>query len=80
MKAARSPYSNKTSFYFQLEEIYKKAHANIRSDPSHKKVEKKAGIVKKRLNAKKLTLEQRKQRVADRKAAFLAKLQTESEA
>ena len=63
-----------------LEEIYKKAHANIRSDPSHKKVEKKAGIVKKRLNAKKLTLEQRKQRVADRKAAFLAKLQTESEA
>lgn len=62
-----------------LEEIYKKAHASIRSDPLHKKVDK-TGVVKKRWTAKKLTLEQRKQRVADRKAAYLAKLKAEAEA
>lgn len=62
-----------------LEELYKKAHASIRTDPAHKKVEK-TGITKKRWTAKKLTLEQRKKRVSDRKAAFLAKLKTESEA
>uniref|UniRef100_A0A0K8TPM6 Large ribosomal subunit protein uL18 n=1 Tax=Tabanus bromius TaxID=304241 RepID=A0A0K8TPM6_TABBR len=62
-----------------LEEIYKKAHAAIRADPLHKKVEK-TGVVKKRWTLKKLTLEQRKQKVADKKAAYLAKLKTESEA
>lgn len=66
-------------FYLQLEEIYKKAHAAIRSDPLHKKVEK-SGVTKKRWTLKKLTLEERKKKVADRKEAFLAKLKAESEA
>lgn len=63
----------------QLEETYKKAHAAIRSDPSHKKAEKKQPT-KKRWNKAKLTLEQRKKNVSDKKAAFLAKLQAETEA
>jgi len=62
-----------------LEEIYKKAHSSIRADPSHKKVEK-TGVVKKRWNKRKLTLEQRKQVVADKKEAFLAKLRADTEA
>ncbi|XP_059612243.1 large ribosomal subunit protein uL18 [Phlebotomus argentipes] len=62
-----------------LEETYKKAHASIRSDPTHKKVDKKP-VTKKRWNKAKLTLEQRKQNVADKKAAYLAKLQAETEA
>jgi len=63
-----------------LEEVYKKAHANIRADPAHKKVEHAKPATKKRWNAAKLTLEQRKQKVADRKAAFLAKLKAEADA
>jgi len=62
-----------------LEEIYKKAHASIRTDPTHKKKEK-SGVVKKRWTMKKLTLEQRKKKVAEHKAAYLVKLQNESEA
>jgi large subunit ribosomal protein L5e len=49
-----------------LEGIYKKAHAAIRADPSHKKKEPKAGITKKRWNALKLTNSQRKDRVRQR--------------
>ncbi|XP_046805751.1 60S ribosomal protein L5-like, partial [Lucilia cuprina] len=62
-----------------LEEIYKKAHQSIRADPTHKKVAK-SGISKKRWNAKKLTNEQRKTKVAEHKAAFVAKLQAEADA
>jgi len=62
-----------------LEEVYKKAHASIRSDPTHKKVQK-SGITKKRWSAKKLTLEQRKKKVAEHKASYIAKLQSETEA
>jgi len=62
-----------------IEEIYKKAHASIRNDPTHKKV-KKSGVTKKRWSAKKLTLEQRKKKVAEHKANYIAKLQTETEA
>lgn len=62
-----------------IETIYKKAHAGIRSDPSHsKKVEKK--VTKKRWNKAKQTLDQRKAYVAKRKSDFLAKLAAESEA
>lgn len=64
----------------QLEEIYKKAHSGIRSDPTHKKTEHTKPATKKRWNAAKLTLEQRKQKVAARKEAFLAKLKAEAEA
>lgn len=62
-----------------MEDTYKKAHAAIRSEPSHKKVGK-AKPTKKRWNLAKLTLEQRKQKVNDRKAAFIAKLKAEADA
>lgn len=62
-----------------IETIYKKAHAAIRQNPTHaKKAAKK--ITKKRWNKAKQTLAQRKEYVKNRKADFLAKLQTESEA
>lgn len=64
----------------QLEEIYKKAHSGIRSDPAHKAPEYKKQATKKRWNLAKLTHEQRKNKVADRKAAHLAKLRAESDA
>lgn len=63
-----------------LEEVYKKAHAAIRADPSRQKKEHKKAATKKRWNAAKLTLAQRQQKVADRKAAFLAKLKAEADA
>lgn len=63
-----------------VEEIYKKAHASIRNDPSHaKKVQKKTATAK-RWNLAKLTHEQRKTKINERKAAYLAKLKAESEA
>lgn len=66
--------------YFQLEAIYKKAHASIRADPSYKKKEHSKAATKKRWNEAKLTLEQRKAKVAARKEAFIAKLKAEAEA
>lgn len=69
-----------TNLSFQLEEVYKKAHAAIRADPSRQKKEHKKAATKKRWNAAKLTLAQRQQKVADRKAAFLAKLKAEADA
>jgi len=62
-----------------LEPTYKKAHAAIRADPSHEKT-KKPAPAKKRWNKAKLTLEQRKQYVSERKAAFLAKLKADADA
>lgn len=51
---------------------YEKAHAAIRSDPSAPaKKDKKAGKPK-RFNAKRITYEERKQRVADKKALLLS--------
>jgi len=49
-----------------LEGIYKKAHAAIRADPSHKKKAPKANITKKRWTAQKLSNSQRKDRVRQR--------------
>lgn len=65
--------------FAQLESIYKKAHAAIRSDPSHKKAAAKTGA-KKRWTAKRLTHAERTGKVTDRKAAFLAKLKAEADA
>merc|ERR1712136_463373 len=63
-----------------VENMYKNAHAAIRADPNLKKEGKDASkIVKKRWNAKKLTLEERKARVAATKEAFLAKLEAADE-
>jgi len=58
----------------ELEEIYKKAHATIRADPtSAPKPEK--NIVKKRWNAKKLTYDERRAAVQQRKDDWLAKIE-----
>lgn len=62
---------------FQIESIYKKAHSAIRSDPAAKKGAAKK-VTKKRWTTKKLTLEQRKKKIADRKAAYIAKLKAEA--
>lgn len=67
-------------FFVQLEELYKKAHASIRADPSHKKKEHAKKATKKRWNDKKLTLAQRKAKVAAHKEAFIAKLKAEADA
>jgi large subunit ribosomal protein L5e len=65
----------------QVEGIYKKAHASIREDPSAKVHEKKEPPAKKvkRWNRAKLTLSERKNRVAQKKASFLQKLETQAE-
>lgn len=64
----------------QIEDIYKKAHQSIRNDPTPKKAAAKKTATKKRWNAKRLTNEQRKEKVAAHKAAYVAKLQSETEA
>ncbi|XP_054889844.1 60S ribosomal protein L5a isoform X1 [Poeciliopsis prolifica] len=53
-----------------VEEMYKKAHAAIRANPVHEKKPKK-DVTKKRWNRAKLSLAQRKNRVAQKKASFL---------
>ncbi|KAB7504077.1 60S ribosomal protein L5, partial [Armadillidium nasatum] len=58
----------------ELEDMYKKAHSSIRSDPSSKpKPEKK--ITKKRWNAKKITYDERKAKIAKAKSDWLAKIE-----
>nr|CAG4650330.1 EOG090X09YS [Sida crystallina] len=58
-----------------VETMYKKAHEAIRANPDHQKPAKDPSkITKKRWNAKKLTLEERKARVALKKKEFMAKL------
>lgn len=64
---------------FQLENIYKNAHAGIRKDPVfHKKPEKK--VTKKRFNLAKMTLEARKAKIAKHKADYMAKIHADVEA
>ena len=54
--------------------MYTKAHAAIRKDPARaKKPEKK--ITKKRWTAKRLTYDEKKEKVAKSKEAFLAQLE-----
>lgn len=57
-----------------IEGMYKKAHEAIRADPTFTPVEKK-NDVKKRWNRAKLSLSERKNRVAQKKASFLKKLE-----
>ncbi|KAK9880199.1 hypothetical protein WA026_010073 [Henosepilachna vigintioctopunctata] len=64
----------------QIENMYKNAHAAIRADPSVEKKEKtEEPSQKKRWNKKKLTLAERKNRVAQKKKAYLEKLQEDAE-
>jgi len=61
-----------------MEDMYKKCHAAIRKDPSHKgKVAK--TVEKKRWNAAKIGLVARKAKVAKTKAEFLAQLEEQKE-
>lgn len=61
-----------------METIYKNAHAAIRANPEHEKKEDKAPPAKpKRWNRKKLSLAERKDRVAQKKKSFLAKFEEE---
>jgi len=62
-----------------IETIYKKAHSSIRADPVYKKKPAKK-VTKKQWNKVKLTLDQRKKKIAAHKAKFLAKLQAEADA
>lgn len=53
-----------------IEDLYKKAHADIRENPIHVKKPKKE-VKKKRWNRPKMSLEQRKDRIAQKKASYL---------
>lgn len=56
-----------------VETMYKTAHAAIRADPEAKPKEKKEGMKPKRFNRRKMSVEQRRDRVKQKKAAFLRK-------
>lgn len=64
-----------------VEEMYKKAHANIRANPDRatKPAKKEAGKSK-RYNKKKLTLASRKNKIALKKKAVITKLDAEAKA
>ncbi|XP_069795354.1 large ribosomal subunit protein uL18A [Narcine bancroftii] len=53
-----------------IEDLYKKAHAAIRENPVHEKKPKRE-VKKKRWNRSKMSLKQRKDRVAQKKGSFL---------
>ena len=59
--------------------MYKKAHDAIRADPAAKPKPKKEGGKQKRWTAKKITLEQRKARVAEAKQKFLDQIEAQKE-
>lgn len=60
----------------QIEDLYKNAHAAIRADPSpQKKPEKAPPAAKKRWNRRKLTLAERKDRIKQKKASYIQKLE-----
>merc|ERR1712019_9282 len=61
-----------------IEEMYSKCHAAIREDPSCKEKAKEA-FKGKRWNRKKMSLAQRKDSVAQKKAAFLKKMEEDDE-
>ncbi|KAG5346675.1 RL5 protein, partial [Acromyrmex charruanus] len=58
-----------------IENIYKKAHEAIRANPEHTKVTREKPVIKKRWNRAKLSLSERKNRVAQKKASFLKTLE-----
>ncbi|CAH2293266.1 60S ribosomal L5 isoform X1 [Pelobates cultripes] len=55
---------------YNVEDLYKKAHAAIRENPVHEKKPPRE-VKKKRWNRAKLSVEQRKDRIAQKKASFL---------
>ncbi|KAJ8734624.1 hypothetical protein PYW08_013874 [Mythimna loreyi] len=65
-----------------IEATYKKAHELIRADPSHTKKEAKVKDAgkQKRWNKRKLTLAERKNRIKQKKASYIKRLQAQQEA
>lgn len=63
-----------------IEEMYKEAHATIRANPERVKKTKKDAVKPKRFNKKKLTLAARKNKIALKKKAVIAKLDAEAKA
>lgn len=67
----------------QIENMYKNAHAAIRADPSPSEKKEKAPLADKkkhkRYNRAKLTLAERKNRVAQKKASYIKKLEAQAE-
>lgn len=61
-----------------IENMYKNAHAAIREDPDHE-AKPEREVKKKRWNRAKMSLKQRKDRVRQKKASFLAKQVTEED-
>lgn len=61
-------------FHLQVEGIYKSAHASIRANPDAVKKER-APITIKKVARRKLTVDERKNRVAQKKKSFIAKLE-----
>jgi len=59
----------------ELEDMYKKAHEKIRENPLREKKEKKTYANKRRFTAKRLTGDERRQKVRVEKAKFLKKIQ-----
>ena len=65
------------SCILQIESIYKKAHEAIRADPARVKQQKDTtNVVKKRWNRAKLSLSERKNRIAQKKESWKKKLET----
>ncbi|XP_017771235.1 PREDICTED: 60S ribosomal protein L5 [Nicrophorus vespilloides] len=64
----------------QIENMYKNAHAAIRADPGHDKKPERKPATLKRWNRVKMTLSERKNRIAQKKASFLKKLESQGEA
>jgi len=63
-----------------MEEMYKKAHAAIRDNPEHEsKPKEKTDTKPKRWNRSKMSLQQRRDRVKQKKAAYLKKLKEDDE-
>jgi large subunit ribosomal protein L5e len=63
------------SCILQIENTYKKAHEAIRADPARVKKQDTANIVKKRWNRAKLSLSERKNRIAQKKETWKKKLE-----
>lgn len=63
------------SCILQIEGIYKKAHEAIRADPARIKKQKETPDVVKRWNRAKMSLSERKNRIAQKKESWKKKLE-----
>ena len=64
-----SPFIKNNITPYMMEEMYKKAHAAIQENPVYEKPKKE--VKKKRWNQPKMSLAQKKDQVAQKKASFL---------